>query len=193
MSREIAASAGGMTVGRRRGNEAQHFTELMSAAARFLSTAGGPTVAVLEVGGWDTHANQGATTGALANRLQALDTGIANLRDGLQEHWRRTVVAVVTEFGRTVRVNGTRGTDHGTGAAALLAGGAVNGGRVVCDWPGLAQKDLYQSRDLYPTSDVRGLFKGILVEHLRLAPGFVEQAVFPDSRAAPRLENLVSG
>lgn len=193
VSREIAASAGGMTVGRRRGNEAQHFTELMSAAARFLSTAGGPTVAVLEVGGWDTHANQGATTGALANRLQALDTGIANLRDGLQEHWRRTVVAVVTEFGRTVRVNGTRGTDHGTGAAALVAGGAVNGGRVICDWPGLAQKDLYQSRDLYPTSDVRGLFKGILVEHLRLAPGFVEQAVFPDSRAAPRLENLVSG
>lgn len=191
-SRAVAAAAEGMTDGRRRGNEARQFTELMSAAARFLTAAGGPTVAVLELGGWDTHANQGAATGALANRLKALDAGIANLRDGLGEHWQRTVVAVVTEFGRTVRVNGTRGTDHGTGAAALLAGGAVNGGRVVCDWPGLAQKELYENRDLYPSLDVRGLFKSILVEHLGLAPAFVEQSVFPDSRKARPLENLVS-
>jgi uncharacterized protein (DUF1501 family) len=176
---------------RTRGNEAQQFGELMSAAARFLTAVDGPNIAVVEFGGWDTHANQGTTQGPLANRLAALDTGIANLRAGLGDAWENSVVAVVTEFGRTVRVNGTRGTDHGTATAAILAGGAVRGGRVLADWPGLAARNLFEGRDLRPTTDIRSLFKGVLREHLGLAPGFIENRVFPDSRSAAPLKNLI--
>jgi uncharacterized protein (DUF1501 family) len=163
----------------------------MSAAARFLTADDGPNIAVVELGGWDTHANQGTTQGRLANRLAALDRGIANLRDGLGSAWENSVIAVVTEFGRTVRVNGTRGTDHGTATAAILAGGAVRGGKVLADWPGLAANDLFEGRDLRPTTDIRSLFKSVLLEHLGLAPGFVEDTVFPDSRPAAPLRYLI--
>jgi uncharacterized protein (DUF1501 family) len=176
---------------RRRGNEAQQFAELAKSAASFLVAPEGPRIAVLELGGWDTHANQGTTSGALANRFAALDQGLANLRGGLGASWSRTVVAVVTEFGRTVHVNGTRGTDHGTATAAIVLGGAVNGGRVVADWPGLQNRDLYAGRDLQPTTDLRGVFKGILQQHLELAPGFVETTVFPDSKTARPLPDLI--
>ena len=101
------------------------------------------------------------------------------------------MVAVVTEFGRTVHVNGTRGTDHGTATAALLLGGAVDGGKVIADWPGLAQKDLYEGRDLQPTADIRGLFKGLLAEHLELNSAFLERNVFPDSASAAIMRDLV--
>jgi uncharacterized protein (DUF1501 family) len=191
MSRDIANGADGMGAMGSRGNEMKQFGELMSAAAKFLTTDNGPTLAVLEFGGWDTHANQGTTTGALANRLAALDSGLSNLRDGLGASWRNTVVAVVTEFGRTVRVNGTRGTDHGTASAAILAGGAIRGGQVVADWPGLARADLYQDRDLRPTIDIRSVFKTVLVEHLGLAENVVERSVFPDSSGAPVMEKLI--
>lgn len=190
-SQEIAGAMDGQDRGGRRGNEAQQFGELMEAAARFLTTAGGPNIAVVELGGWDTHANQGAGTGALANRLAALDAGLGKLRDGLGDAWQTTAVAAVTEFGRTVRVNGTRGTDHGTATAAVLLGGAINGGRVIADWPGLSDKDLYAGRDLKPTTDIRSLFKGLLIDHLQLSPSLVSQTVFPDSDAAVPLENLV--
>ncbi len=188
-SQEIAGdmdSVGG------RGNEARQFADMMSSAAKFLTAPGGPTVAVAELGGWDTHANQGAATGALANRLAALDSGIANLHRGLGDSWDRTVVAVVTEFGRTVRVNGTRGTDHGTGTAAMLLGGAVNGGRIVADWPGLRDADLYAGRDLQPTTDLRSVFKGVLSAHLGLDPAYVNREVFPGSDGAPLLSDLVT-
>ncbi len=190
-SQDIASGMGNMDKQRARGNEAQQFGELMSAAARFLTAVDGPNIAVVELGGWDTHANQGTTQGPLANRLAALDRGIANLRDGLGSAWENSVIAVVTEFGRTVRVNGTRGTDHGTATAAILAGGAVHGGKVLADWPGLATKDLFEGRDLRPTTDIRSLFKSVLLEHLGLAPGFVEDTVFPDSRSAAPLKNLI--
>ena len=174
-----------------RGNEVRLFVDLMAAAARFLTAADGPNIAVVELGGWDTHANQGASTGSLANRFAALDQGLDELREGLGEAWENTAVAVVTEFGRTVRVNGTRGTDHGTGTAAIVLGGAVNGGRVIADWPGLADKDLFAGRDLQPTMDIRSVFKGLLIEHLQLSPSYVERNVFPDSATAAALENLV--
>jgi len=190
-SQEIAGEQSMMEVGSRRGNEAQQFADLMSSAARFLTAPDGPTIAVAELGGWDTHANQGASNGALANRLAALDTGLGNLRDGLGENWDRTVVAVVTEFGRTVHVNGTRGTDHGTGAAALLMGGAVAGGKIITDWPGLRKNDLYAGRDLLPTTDLRSLFKTVLADHLELPADFIESEVFPESGAARPLENLI--
>lgn len=191
-SQAIAGSAGGMVETGPRGNEAKQFGELMNSAARFLTAPGGPNIAVVELGGWDTHANQGANSGVLANRFAALDDGISNLREGLGSAWDGTIVAVVTEFGRTVRVNGTRGTDHGTAAAAVLLGGAVNGGRIIADWPGLGERDLYAGRDLQPTTDLRSVFKGILEEHLRLPAGSIEQRVFPDSQGARPLRNLVS-
>ncbi len=188
-SQDIAAGMDDM--GGRSGNEARQFGELMSSAARFLTAPDGPRIAVVELGGWDTHANQGTTNGALANRFAALDRGLDNLSTGLGDAWSDTVVAIVTEFGRTVRVNGTRGTDHGTGTAAVVVGGAVNGGRIVADWPGLGDADLYEDRDLRPTTDVRSLFKGLLEQHLGLSPGLIDSTVFPASAAARPLEDLV--
>jgi uncharacterized protein (DUF1501 family) len=164
---------------------------MAQATARFLNAEDGPRIAVLEAGGWDTHANQGTTTGVLANRLEGLDSGIRTLRDELGDTWSRTIVAVVTEFGRTVAVNGTRGTDHGTAAAAILLGGAVNGGRVIADWPGLAKSDLYQGRDLQPTADMRSLFKGVLAEHFSLPDTLLNRTVFPGSKAAAAMKDIV--
>lgn len=180
----IADRAGGMDAPRK-GNA---FQDTMVKAAAFLSSPDGARIAVTDADGWDTHANQGLDTGTLANRLRALDSGLGALRDGLGAHWKNTVVAVVTEFGRTVRPNGTRGTDHGTGAAALLLGGAVSGGRVIADWPGLRDGDLYQGRDLAPTRDLRGVFKSVLVAHMGMDEAGVAARVFPGSRAA-RVEN----
>ena len=183
--------AGGLRSTKQRGNESRQFAELMTSAASFLTAPDGPTIAVAEFGGWDTHANQGASTGALANRLAALDTGLANLKKGLADGWASTVVAVVTEFGRTVRVNGTRGTDHGTGTAALLLGGAVAGGKVIADWPGLREAELYAGRDLMPTLDLRSVFKTVLVEHLAIDHAFVDSTVFPDSQIAKPVNGLI--
>jgi uncharacterized protein (DUF1501 family) len=174
-----------------RGNDAQQLQNITKATARFLRADDGPRIAVLEAGGWDTHANQGTTAGALANRLGALDDGLDTLRKELGDAWSNTVVAVVTEFGRTAAVNGTRGTDHGTATAAILAGGAVRGGKVQCDWPGLQNADLYERRDLMPTTDLRSVFKGILAEHLELPDSLLETTVFPNSKPAPALRNII--
>lgn len=163
---------------------------VMEQTARFLSAPDGPRIAVTEADGWDTHANQGAATGNLARRFRALDAGLGKLRDGLGAHWDSTAVLVVTEFGRTVRVNGTAGTDHGTGGVALLLGGAVAGGKVVADWPGLGKSALYDDRDLMPTTDLRGIFKTALVAHLGLDDARVAAQVFPQSHNAPILPNL---
>ena len=190
-AQEIAAGESMMSGRQARGDNAQQTRAMAQATARFLTADDGPRIAVIEAGGWDTHANQGTTGGALANRLEALDEGLMALRDGLGDTWSKTVVAVVTEFGRTVAVNGTRGTDHGTASAAILLGGAVNGGRVVADWPGLRQSDLHQGRDLKPTTDMRSLFKGVLSEHLSISANLLNEKVFPDSTVAPRLTGLV--
>jgi uncharacterized protein (DUF1501 family) len=190
-SQEIADSEASMGRMRSRGNDAEQLRTMMQATARFLTAEDGPRIAVLEAGGWDTHANQGTTTGVLANRLGGLDAGLTTLRDELGMNWENTVVAVVTEFGRTAAVNGTRGTDHGTASAAILVGGAVNGGQVVTDWPGLGKSDLFQNRDLRPTADLRGLFKGILAEHLSLSSAFLDSTAFPDSATARPMRDLV--
>lgn len=189
-SQEIAA--GDMDMKRsRRGGDAAQLRSMMQATARFLTAEDGPRIAVLETGGWDTHANQGSIQGTLVNRLRGLDNGLMALQAGLGDAWDRTVVAVVTEFGRTAAVNGTRGTDHGTASAALLVGGAVNGGRVVADWPGLRKTDLFEGRDLKPTTDMRSLFKGILRDHLSLPQGFLDSVVFPGSTATRPLDKLI--
>ncbi len=190
-AQDIAADMGGMAGVSRRGNDAEFLRTMMESTARFLTAADGPRIAVLEAGGWDTHANQGAATGSLANRLSGLDDALSALRSGLGDTWDNTVVAIVTEFGRTVRVNGTRGTDHGTATAAILTGGSVKGGRVIADWPGLASRNLYQDRDLQPTADIRSVFKGVLTDHLSLPDALLERAVFPDSGAAPKMRDLI--
>jgi len=141
--------------------------------------------------GWDTHANQGADKGTLALRLGALDAGLKSLRDGVGDSWDRTVVLVATEFGRTAAINGTRGTDHGTGAAAFLLGGAVRGGKVIGQWPGLKSSQLYQGRDLMPTTDLRAVMKSVLRDHLQVPQKLLDAQVFPDSGAAAYLPDLV--
>lgn len=159
-------------------------------AAGFLLREHGPRVAVMETTGWDTHANEGSRQGALAARLKALDAGLRTLRTELGAAWDRTAVLAVTEFGRTVAVNGTRGTDHGTGAAAFLVGGAVRG-RVLADWPGLSSAALYQRRDLAPTLDLRAVIASLLRDHLGVAPSFIEREVFPEMDARRWIADLV--
>ncbi|MDF3019666.1 MAG: hypothetical protein K0Q92_969 [Steroidobacteraceae bacterium] len=169
------------------------YAETARAAAGFLKRDDGPRVAMFDTSGWDTHANQGGDIGQLAMRLRGLDAALESLKDSLGPVWRKTVVLVATEFGRTAAVNGTRGTDHGTGAAAFLLGGAVNGGRVIADWPGLSRANLLESRDLKPTRDLRSVIKGVLGDHLGVSSAALESTVFPDSASAKPLAGLVRG
>jgi len=167
------------------------YAEVVRAAAGFLRQEDGPRVAVFDTTGWDTHANEGGAEGQLAGRLAALDGGLATLKQGLGPAWKRTAVLLITEFGRTAAINGTRGTDHGTATMALLVGGAVAGGRVVSNWPGLSPRALYQGRDLAPTLDLRSVLKGLLEEHVGVPAPALEKTVFPDSRAAKPLRGLL--
>ncbi|HEY2780103.1 MAG TPA: DUF1501 domain-containing protein [Steroidobacteraceae bacterium] len=160
-------------------------------AAELMRSDGGPEVAVIEATGWDTHANQGGAKGALATRLAGLDHALKSLADGLGPLWPQTAVLVVTEFGRTVAVNGTRGTDHGTGGCAFLVGGAVRGGQVIADWPGLSPRSLLDNRDLLPTLDLRSVFKGVLDEHMHVDANTLAKRVFPDSSGARPLQGLI--
>jgi uncharacterized protein (DUF1501 family) len=187
---EVAGeSAAGLGAGRR--DPLNTLGPVAAAAGKFLAAADGPRIAVLEASGWDTHANQDAERGQLANRLRGLDQALHSLRTALGASWARSAVLVVTEFGRTVAVNGTAGTDHGTATCAFLAGGAVAGGRIVTDWPGLANSALYEGRDLRPTLDLRSIVKGVLAAHLGAGEGGLEDKVFPGSRAVPPLERLI--
>lgn len=169
------------------------YVEVIRAAAGFLRREDGPRIAVFDATGWDTHANEGAAQGQLAVRLGALDAGLRTLKEQLGPAWRDTAVCVATEFGRTAATNGTRGTDHGTGSAAFLLGGAVQGGRVIADWPGLSAGALYDGRDLKPTLDIRSVMKGLLADHIRVPTAALENDVFPDSGAARPLTGLVRG
>jgi uncharacterized protein (DUF1501 family) len=186
-ARELVGDTG---AGRMGGRGGQAVAPLASAAARFVASADGPRIAVLDVGGWDTHANQGAAQGNLAQRLSGLDAGLRMLKTELGEDWENTTVAVVTEFGRTAAVNGTRGTDHGTAGCAFFVGGAVAGGRVLGDWPGLMPSDLYEGRDLRATTDLRAAFKAVLHERFGIAEGELARTVFPGSDAVRPLEGV---
>ena len=157
-------------------------------AARLLVPANGARVAMIETGGWDTHAQQ---RGRLATQLKGLDALLAALQTGLGPLWSDTLVLVATEFGRTVAVNGTGGTDHGTASAAMLLGGGVRGGRVVSDWPGLAPAQLYEARDLRPTTSLDGFIAGAVAGHFGLDAGRALPALFPGSSGARASEGLV--
>ncbi len=164
------------------------FHQMAEAAGKFLALADGPRIASLEFGGWDTHAGQKFR---LNRQLGALAGGIDLLRMQLGPAWNKTVVLAVSEFGRTARENGSRGTDHGTGGVVLLAGGAVRGGRVRGRWPGLSPDALYQGRDLAATTDLRAVLKGVLEDHLGIARAALDGQVFPGSPHVSPMGGLV--
>src|SRR5207253_10330813 len=140
----------------------------------------------------DTHAAEGAMNGRLATLLGALDGAIAAIETEMKEAWRETVVAILTEFGRTARINGTNGTDHGTATVMLLAGGALKGGRVIADWPGLKAESLLENRDLKPTTVVLAVLKGLLKDHLRSDDHALAADVFPGSDDVKPIAGLVT-
>lgn len=162
--------------------------KLGSTLGGFMIQAGGPQIAAISLDGFDTHAGQ---LGQIATRLSYMDAVLDGLRSGLGAEWKNTVVIAVTEFGRTARVNGTGGTDHGTASTGLILGGALKPGGIVGDWPGLAQNALFENRDTAPTLDMRGLFKGVLADHIGVDRAALESKVFPDSSAAKPVTGLV--
>ena len=161
-------------------------------AAQLLAADDGPRVAALAFDGWDTHAGEGGATGRLMQLLGGLDAAFDAFQTGLGAKWADTAVIAVTEFGRTARVNGTIGTDHGTGTVAFLAGGAVRGGRVVADWPGLKEAQLFERRDLAPTTDLRAVLKGLLADQFGLSPAVLGQSVFPGTLAVRPMAGLIA-
>ncbi|MDO8902890.1 MAG: DUF1501 domain-containing protein [Phenylobacterium sp.] len=161
---------------------------LGATVAGFMQSAGGADMVAISLDGFDTHANQ---SGALTRRLAYLDALVGGLEEGLGAGWRDTVVLVVTEFGRTARINGTLGTDHGTAATALVLGGALKPGGIIGDWPTLRAERLFENRDLAPTTDLRSLFKGVLAEHMGVDRRALDTAVFPDSAAAAPILGMV--
>ena len=158
-------------------------------AARLMGGADGARIAMIETNGWDTHNGQ---RGRLAAQLRGLDALVASLKAGLGADWSNTLVLVATEFGRTAKANGTGGTDHGTGAMAMLIGGAVNGGRVIADWPGLSQAALYEGRDLKPTIDLDALIASALSQHFGLDGARTAGLLFPETRPGPLGQRLVA-
>jgi uncharacterized protein (DUF1501 family) len=163
------------------------FPALATQIGKLLAADGGPRIAVFQLEGWDTHGNQ---VKGLVRPMTGLDAGLLSLKTALGPAWAETCVLVITEFGRTVRMNGTNGTDHGTAAAAFVLGGAVQGGRVAVTWPGLSGSQLYQNRDLAPTLDVRSVAKGVLAQHLGLGNAALAR-VFPDSADAAPLGGII--
>ena len=182
---DAALEARGMAAGQAPGQKPEDLGRL---AASFLAKPDGPRIAMLETGGWDTHTGQQFR---LTAQLKALDAMVAALRDNLGPAWDQTVVLVATEFGRTAAVNGTGGTDHGTASAAMLLGGAVKGGRVLADWPGLAETRLYEERDLRPTIGLDAVIAGAAAESFGLEPEKVTRALFPSASFGRPAEGLI--
>lgn len=166
-------------------------TPLFTGAGKLLAAPDGPRIAVLDAGGWDTHFNQGSNDGQLARRLLALDQGLDALKTALGPAWSKTAIVLATEFGRTVHPNGSNGTDHGTGGAALLLGGAVKGGKVLAEWTGLSGSALKDGRDQPPRTDLRALFKGLLFEQMGVSKSALNSNVFPDSGGVSALTGLI--
>lgn len=170
------------------GGNRQDGAALGRMAAGFLARPDGPRLAMMETNGWDTHSGQ---NGRLAFQLRNLDGLIGALREGMGAAWAHTVVVVATEFGRTVAANGTGGTDHGTAAAAMVAGGAVQGGRILADWPGLAQASLFEGRDLKPTLGLDVLIASTCAETFKLDPERTLRVLFPDAARGKTMQRLL--
>ena len=191
MAKDAAAQPAGMmgqapAQGAQAGRDAAR--SLGASLAGFMREPNGPQVAAISVDGFDSHANQ---TGLLNQRIAYLDAVLDGIHTGLGPEWKNTVVVVATEFGRTARVNGTGGTDHGTASTALVLGGALKTGGIVGDWPTLKANALFENRDVAPTLDMRGLFKGVLAEHMGVERTALDSAIFPESAAAKPVVGLV--
>jgi uncharacterized protein (DUF1501 family) len=166
----------------------QDAASLGKLAATFLAKENGPRIAMLESSGWDTHNQQ---NGRLQRQFAGLDATLAALRSGLGPVWEKTTIVVATEFGRTVAVNGTGGTDHGTATAAIVLGGSVKGGRIIADWPGLAPNALFENRDLRPTLAINALIAGAAGEGLGLEPAQVLRTLFADAPTVKPIDGLI--
>lgn len=175
----------------RKSRSPQAFLTMAKLAGKWLSDANGPRIATLELGGWDTHVQQGTEGGRMATNLKLFARGIESLKQELGPAWSKTVILAMTEFGRTARPNGNRGTDHGTASTTFLFGGALKGGRVVHQWPSLAEDDLYQNRDLRPTIDVRAIVKGVLADHFGISVAALNQKIYPNSHGVSPLQGLL--
>ena len=169
-----------------------YFSEAAGNAAKFLAQPDGPRVGALALDGWDTHVNEGIASGRLSQLLGSLDDALGAIKTNMGAAWKDTVVVLATEFGRTAHINGTDGTDHGTATVALLVGGALKGGRVIADWPGLKAANLYENRDLKPTTDLRAVIKGVLKDHLRADDRVLAQRVFPGSDGVKPMAGLLA-
>ena len=167
----------------------QNGAAIGSVAARLLSGDSGARIAMIETNGWDTHSGQ---QGRLAAQLRNLDGIVGSLKTGLGDDWANTLVVVATEFGRTARPNGTGGTDHGEASLAMLLGGAVAGGKVIADWPGLSTAALYEGRDLKPTTDLDALIGGAVAQHYALDARRVMTTLFPESRGAAFRQQFIA-
>jgi uncharacterized protein (DUF1501 family) len=172
-------------------DSAEGMKRIAEGAARLVGADDGPRIAALAFEGWDTHANEGGAKGRLATLLGGLDGALATFESGLKPVWKDTVVMVVTEFGRTARVNGTVGTDHGTGTVAFLVGGAVRGRRMIVDWPGLKPEQLHEQRDLRPTTDIRAVAKGVVADLFGLSGPVLAEKVFPGTSGLAPMQGLV--
>ncbi|CAD5299066.1 conserved hypothetical protein [Bosea sp. 62] len=172
-------------------DSAEGMKRIAEGAARLVGAEDGPRIAALAFEGWDTHANEGGAKGRLATLLGGLDGALATFESGLKPVWKDTVVMVVTEFGRTARVNGTVGTDHGTGTVAFLVGGAVKGKRMIVDWPGLKPEQLHEQRDLKPTTDVRAVAKGVVADLFGLSGPVLAEKVFPGTSGLAPMQGLI--
>lgn len=188
LARETGAADGGQGMRPQTAPGREAARDMGEALAGFLKAPAGPQIAAVSLDGFDTHANQ---AGLLGVRLASLDALVDGLHAGLGAAWTDTVVLAVTEFGRTARVNGTGGTDHGAASTALLLGGALKRGGIVGDWPTLKRQALFEDRDVYPVLDLRALEKGILAEHLGVDRRALDTTVFPDSAGLPPVTGLV--
>jgi uncharacterized protein (DUF1501 family) len=184
--RDVAGAMDGMATGR----GPNRVGPVLTAAARILREPGAPNVAAVEFSGWDTHANQGMAGGQLDRLLEQLATGLLTFRTEMGPEWRHTTVVVMTEFGRTARPNGTRGTDHGTAGAGFILGPTVTRSAVVTDWPGLGDRALYEGRDLSPTLDTRAVLKGVIAGVFDLTASQADR-VFPGSGVAKGRFDLI--
>ncbi len=190
---KLAVASGAMTApkGAPGADNPKGMEQIAEGAARIIAAEDGPRIAALAFEGWDTHAREGGATGRLAALLGGLDAALAAFEQNLQPYWKDTAILVVTEFGRTARINGTAGTDHGTGTVAFLAGGAVKGGRVIADWPGLKDSQLFQGRDLKPTTDLRAVTKGVLHDLYGVSAPLLAEQIFPDSSKVAPMQGLI--
>lgn len=172
----------GMSINRRSSTRLNlEYPIALEALGRIMSAKGGPGVGMVALNGWDTHINQ---QGQLERKFQQLDDGLLALKTQLGKKWDQTCIVVCSEFGRTAAINGTRGTDHGTGGLVMLVGGAVAGGQVKGNWPGLKKKELYQGRDLAPANDITAVLKGVLRDHLGIDRSTLDRSIFPGSARA---------